>query len=140
MRYLNFKLASPRTIELVALDLNWDLHNFAEFRGLRVTPEASAVLEWVVPDVANAWGDSKNHYRGCELWFRQVQRFEIAWQQTKIPPSENRTLAELSELEEVPLGATTALCLFMSFNGGLSVKVASAEAELRPLERTRSSR
>jgi hypothetical protein len=142
MRYLNFKLASPRNaIELVALGLNWDLHNFAEFTGLRFVPEASAVLKWVVSDVTNAWGDSNNHYRGCELWFGQVQRFEITCQKIKIPLSENRTLAEISELnqdesyyQKASSGADRPSCLCIKFNGGLSLKVEAWEAELRPLQ------
>src|SRR5262245_25236271 len=146
MRYLNLKLASSsNAIELLALGFNWDLHNFAELVDVRLTPEAAAVLKWVVPDVTNPWGDSNNHYRGCELWFRQVRRFESIFQRTEIPLSENRTLAEISELNEDESDHHTAfsgsgapLGLFMKFNGGFSLKVHAEEAELRPLDSSQS--
>jgi hypothetical protein len=142
MRYLNFKLASSKhAIEIVAPGLNWDLHNFADFVGLRLAPDADAVLTRVVPDTTNGWGDSNNHYRGCELWFREVRRFEIISPKNEMPISENRTLAEISELDQdgrdyrqTTSPSDSPFCLFIKFNGGLSMKVDAAAAELRPLK------
>jgi hypothetical protein len=70
-----------------------------------------------------------------------VQRLEIICPKTEMPLSENRTLAEISELnqdesdfQETSSRSGMPLCIFVKFNGGLSIKVEAAEAELRPLK------
>jgi hypothetical protein len=115
------------------------LHNFAEFVGLQLMPEGSAVLTWIVPSAtANPWGDMNNHYRGCELRFSGVRILEITVSKAQMPPSENTTLAEISYVREHPQMTSVpdpVHYLFIKFNGGLSMKLDAAEAELRPLER-----
>ena len=78
MHLKNFDLSQPyEGIELVGLNRQWDLHNFATFLKLEFSPERDDVcLEWKVPDSEkNPWGGrSNNHARGCRLRFIGVTR------------------------------------------------------------------
>jgi hypothetical protein len=52
MRFLNFDLTPANSaVELTALGLGWDLHNFADFVGLQLAPDGSVALTWIVPKI-----------------------------------------------------------------------------------------
>src|SRR5436190_15995099 len=99
MKFLNFDI--PSSIELHGMGLNWELHNFAHFLGLRLMPDTTVVLTWVmpattvVPGGGTPWGDFNNHYGGCQLVFRGVRRISITGADPEMPPSESRTLARI---------------------------------------------
>jgi hypothetical protein len=143
MKLLNFDLAAPNyTVELRAFGLNWDLHNFADFAGLLLRPDASATAMWVVPDAPNPWGDTDNHYGGCELRFREVRRLSITGRDFRMPPSEDRTLAQIARLakpiaqnQSLGEGAEKQFGLLLTFQGGMAIEVDAAEAELTPIPR-----
>jgi hypothetical protein len=143
MKLLNFDLAAPNyTVELRAYGLNWDLHNFADFAGLVLRPDASAVATWVVPDAPNPWGDTDNAYGGCELRFREVRRLSITGRDFGMPPSEDGALAQITRLAK-PLAqnqsageaAEMQSGLLLTFQNGMSIEIDAAEAELVPIPR-----
>jgi hypothetical protein len=144
MRFVNFDLESPNdTIELRGLGLNWDLHNFADFSGMRLEPDGPLVLSWVAPDHPNPWGDTNNRYRGCELRFSGLRRLEVTGRDAAVLGSEDRTLHSISKVapgdgageyrkrrEWVP---EAAFHLLLTLTSGLSIEVDADEAELRAL-------
>jgi hypothetical protein len=144
MRFVNFELESPNdTIELRAHGLNWDLHNFADFAGMRLGTDGSVVLTWIVPDTANPWGDTNNRYRGCELRFSGVRNVQITGRDAEIPSSEDGTLEGISKVIPEPgehrqrreWEAGIPFHLVMKFRSGLTIEVDAADAELRALQR-----
>jgi hypothetical protein len=142
MIFSNFHFCPCGGIELQALGLNWDLHNFADFVGLRVEPDGSAALTWVAPDQPNPWGDTNNRHMGCELRFSGVRLLLVTGRESE-PSSEDRTLHDICKVtpepgqyrrrREWPVDARFHLLL--TFISGLSIEVDAAEAELRALDR-----
>jgi hypothetical protein len=130
MKLVNFNLASSgHAVELRAFGLNWDLHNFANFVGLQLNPDSSAILTWVVPDEGNKWGDANNQYGGCRLKFCDTQRLSVTGRDVRMPASEDETLAEIAEMS--PRSG-----LRFTFQSGLSVEIIAATAELIPIDRS----
>jgi len=143
MRFLNFEFATPNhTVELDAFGLRWDLHNVADFTGLQLTPDASAIVTWVVPDTPNPWGDTCNHYGGLEFRFRELRKLVVTGPDRRMPPSEGRTLAEISRLiESTPQNQIEReesgphLSVLFRFQSGAAIELDAAEAELVPIKR-----
>jgi len=146
MNLLNFDLRS--SIELHGMGLNWELHNFATFLGLRLMPDTSVVLTWVmpanlvVPGGGTPWGDFNNHYGGCQLRFRGVRRISITGADPEMPSSESRTLARIftgrklrKEDSNVSEPSKSEPTLRFEFQSGLSIEIDASEAELAPIER-----
>ena len=143
MRFLNFDLRSPNnTVELQSRGLNWDLHNFADFEGLRLEPDGSAVLTWTVPKRPNSWGDANNRYHGCELRFRDVRGLRVSGRDSTVPNSENRTLHDISKVtpeageyrQRQDWAPDAPFHLLLTFASGLTIEVDATEAELHPLQ------
>jgi|SRR6266853_664636 len=143
MKLLNFDLASPNnTVELRAVGLNWDLHNFADFEGIRVAPDGSVALTWSAPDTPNPWGDTGNHFGGCELRFRGVRRLSVTGREPSMPASEDRTLAGISQVADLMSknrdqreAIDTQFSLLLKFQSGVVIDVDAAEAEFVPIDR-----
>ena len=144
MKFVNFDLESPNdTIELRGLGLNWDLHNFVDFSGLRLEPDGSLVLSWVATDCPNPWGDTNNRYRGCELRFSGLRRLEVSRHNADMPSSGERTLHSISKVapgdgageyrKRPEWSPEAAFHLLLTFTGGLSIEVDAKQAELRAL-------
>jgi hypothetical protein len=74
MKLTNFSLATDlRTITLIGLGREWELHNYANFSGIIFSPEEDVLeLRWVVPDAPNPWGCLHNHAKGCILRFQKL--------------------------------------------------------------------
>jgi hypothetical protein len=146
MKFVNFDIRS--SIELHGMGLNWELHNFAHFLGLRMMPDTSVVLTWVmpanlvVPGGGTLWGDFNNHYGGCQLLFRSVRRISITGADPEMPASESRTLARIMRGPKPPKEDLSTFepskpksTLLLEFQSGLSIEVDALEAELVPIER-----
>jgi hypothetical protein len=146
MKFLNFDIRS--SIELHGIGLNWELHNFAHFLGLRLMSDTSVVLTWVMPanlvisGGGTPWGDFNNHYSGCQLLFRGVRRISITGADPEMPTSESRTLAEIISWPTLPKKdlnvsgpSQSESTLLLEFQSGLSIEVDASEAELVPIER-----
>jgi len=137
MKLLNFEIESPNAIAVRAINLYWDLHNFAQFLGMRLEPDTAVVLTWTIPDSAPSGGfATDNPYRACELWFRGLRSVEVRAPETDIPNSETRKLHQLAmysanESTHVPSDGSHVV---FSFIGGLSIRIDAAEAEFHPLE------
>src|SRR5262249_11688272 len=134
MKCLNFDIRS--SIELHGMGLNWELHNFADFRGLRLRPDTSVVLTWVmaanvvVRGGGTPWGDFNNHYGGCQLLFRGVRHISITGADPEMPASESRTLARIIKgprLRKKDLNVSepskSESTLLLEFQSGLSIEV-----------------
>lgn len=143
MTSVNFELASAgHSIELHALGLNWDLHNFANFVGLQLSPDSSAILTWVVPDTANPWGDTNNHHGGCKLRFSRILRLSLTGRDVRMPASEDEALAEITEFSDLTTSsqqnrerADACSGFRFTFHSGVSIEIVAAEAELIPIAR-----
>ncbi|MBP7610713.1 MAG: hypothetical protein KA760_14530 [Steroidobacteraceae bacterium] len=86
VRLSNFECDDPiRAITLRGLGFEWDLHNFAEFVGLRFDASTGTLeLEWAVPaDRENPWGSVDNLATGCRLRFAGVSSLHV-----QLPDSE----------------------------------------------------
>jgi len=137
MKLLNFEIETPDAIAIRAINLYWDLHNFAQFLGMRLEPDTAVVLTWAIPDSVPSGGfATDNPYRGCELWFRGLRSLEVRAPETGTPISENRKLHQLASYSangstRVPSDGSYVVVTFI---GGLSIRIDAAEAEFHPLK------
>ena len=100
MRFENFDLAAPYgAIELRGLGHNWDLHNFADFRGFTFDPGLDELtMEWQVPPgQEDAWGSRGNNARGCRLRFSGLRFLRGTNRDRAYPLEESRTVSGISK-------------------------------------------
>ena len=98
MRLENFELLSD--IELQSDGLIWELHNFADFRGLELVPgENLVVMRWTVPPGSNPWGCTANKFSGVMLHFRNLQWLSLGARDKDMPLSEDTCVAEIFKVE-----------------------------------------
>ncbi len=115
MKLTNFELSEPYgAIELKALGRNWDLHNFADFKGFFFDPfKGNVVFEWrlnrtILKDQngENGWGDPENHADGCRLIFENVTFLTTKKGNPEYPAEEGDCVSNISKKvpgeEELP--------------------------------------
>lgn len=138
MRLVNFELRRPNhAVEIVAIGLNWDLHNWADFVGLEFNPDDSLVLRWTAPATENPWGDLNNNHAGCALVFRDLKLLRLGARDKDTLESDDRTLAAISKVEpgEGPYrqrnewAPADPFHLVFEFQSGRTLEIAAEEVE-----------
>ena len=78
---------------------NWDLHNFADFRGFTFDPGLDELtMEWQVPPgQEDAWGSHGNNARGCRLRFSGLRFLRGNSRDRAYPLEESRTVSGISK-------------------------------------------
>ena len=141
MDLVNFKFGKPSvTTELVGLGKSWDLHSFANFKGISFLPESDeVVLEWQIPEgVENPWGSKDNTNILCRLVFKKVTFLQMSERDYSIPISESKTLENVSMIDpsssEFPQREEWAdnsdFHLLFTFCDGRALQIASQSARL----------
>lgn len=141
MELVNFKLGNPSvTTELIGLGNSWDLHSFADFKGISFFPETDeAFLEWQVPKgVDNPWGSKDNKNSTCRLIFKKITFLRMLERNYSIPISESRTLENISMIDpkspEFPQkeewGDDSDFHLLFTFCDGRILQIASQTVHL----------
>jgi hypothetical protein len=138
MRLVNFELrGANHTVELLALGLNWDLHNWADFIGLEFRPDNSLVMRWTAPSMENPWGDLNNNHAGCALVFRDLRLLRLGARDKDTLEPDDRTLAGISKVEpgEGPYrqryewDPADPFDLLFEFQSGRTLEIAAEEVE-----------
>jgi hypothetical protein len=94
MRLVNFDVDD---IELSGLGTVWDLHSFAEFRGISVDSFSnSAVMQWDLSREPNL------DYSGCKLLFLNLRSLQISPRDEDMPPSEDLCVAFAAKVSPEP--------------------------------------
>ncbi len=146
MRLVNFSLSNPvQDITLIGFGCEWDLHNFADFKGFTFDPiEDCLQMMWAVPAVENPWGCTENRAKGCALKFRNVKSVTITARDEPTPSSDDSCLSGISKV--IP-GRTEhrfkaewqdnePFHLLLEFESGRTIEVASDTVELERIEAT----
>jgi len=100
MRFENFDLAVPYgAIQLRGLGHDWDLHNFADFRGFTFDPGLDELtMEWQAPEgQENPWGSRGNNARGCRLRFSGLSFLRGTSRDRAYPLQESLTVSGISK-------------------------------------------
>ena len=140
MKLSNFSLERPvQTITLIGLDLEWDLHNFADFAELSYSPSINgASMLWRAPKVENPWGCPDNKAIGVSLRFKNLEMLYVSPIRDGMPLSEGLCLMGISKvlpntkeyrLKEQWEESETFNLLF-EFQNGRSFEIASESVEL----------
>jgi hypothetical protein len=101
MKLENFDLNKPfGAIELQGLGHDWDLHNWAEFKGFSFVPGTNElILEWRVPEGhENPWGSRGNMARGCRLRFQGLKSIRVSERDTAYPLKESDCVSGISKV------------------------------------------
>lgn len=125
----NFTLVEPLpTITLASDGLEWDLHAFAEFQGLRLGGAAGClVMRWSIsPKAVNPWGSERITAAGCELAFRAVRSLQVV-SSGAVPHAEDTALADINWADAMEPA------LVFSFMSGRTIQISAESAELRSI-------
>jgi hypothetical protein len=143
MKLINFRLDDPtQGIILTAFGLEWDLHNFASFRGLTFECASGVLrLAWVAPSVENPWGCPSNKAIGCNLVFRRIEQLIILPTDGSPQFQEPNTLHGLSKVVPEPgefrfrkdWQDFQPFNLLFEFGNGWSIEIDAESAELQPI-------
>jgi hypothetical protein len=101
MKLINFDLERPFVaISLKGLGHEWDLHNFADFLGLRFdAADNSLSMTWDASShEGNPWGEPENTAKGCQLIFCNVTFLQMSGRDNEIPLSEDLCLSSVSKV------------------------------------------
>ena len=84
MKLDNFDFDPIEDIIIKAMNLEWDLHAFAEFKGYYFDVQKRIFsVEWEMPEhcsETNPWGCLDNHADGCRIHFKDVHFLSINYQ------------------------------------------------------------
>jgi hypothetical protein len=144
MRLINFSVEKPfRTITLIGLNREWELHNFASFRGLSFFPNDDLLeLRWTVPNVKNPWGCLHNHSHGCILRFRKLILIRVNSNDHLAQAEDEICLSGLSKVIPGTINARfkeewrddEPFNLLFEFRSGRTIEISSESAELEAIE------
>jgi hypothetical protein len=100
MKLENFELVTPSLgIELVGLDLFWDLHNGFRFLSFSLDAKSnSALMTWTVSGHAHL----PSVYSGCTLVFVDLKRLVISPRDRDLPLSEDLCVSSVSKVLPEP--------------------------------------
>jgi hypothetical protein len=143
MKLKNFEIAS--SIELQSGDLVWDLHNFADFSGLELSPrDNAALMRWIVPSSAsNPWGCVGNRFIGMELHFHNLLFLNVSSRDQELPLSEDTCVSEILKVDpnaqnmelylRAVLDFSQTFRLAFMFQSGRVIEIESEIVQLVPL-------
>ena len=98
MRLENCEIHS--SIEFKTGNIVWELHNFAEFRGLELIPtENMAVMRWTVPAGSNPWGCYENKFSGMVLRFKNLQFLHVGMRDRELPLTEDTCVSDILKVD-----------------------------------------
>jgi hypothetical protein len=140
LRFRNFEISS--SIGFLSEGLFWDVHNFAQFEGLRlVVEENAAVMRWRVPTGSNPWGYFENKFIGMELYFKNLLFLHVGERDEEMPMTEDTCVSAILKVDPATqndepylrqvLTMTNFFHLLFLFQSARKIEIASETVELR---------
>jgi len=143
VRLENFEIDS--SIELRTGGLLWDLHNFADFRGLEfLSTENTVVMRWTVPSASNPWGCYENKFSGMMLRFKGLLFLNLGARNSDLPLSEDTCVSDVLKVDPTEgvepylrtrrdWKSTDSFRLVFQFQSGRVIEIESETVELLPI-------
>ena len=140
MKLVNFGLSTPSFgIELVGLEVFWDLHNTWSFQGVSLnTKNNTAVMRWMIDGRPSTT---------LSLIFTNLKLLSISERADDLPLSEDLCVSSVSKVLPEPnpepafrmkaqWDSNEAFHLLFQFQSGRSIEIDAETVELRGLEAT----
>lgn len=98
MKLKNFEISG--SVELQTANLYWEIHNYANFEGLELTPANDAVvMKWTVPKRNNPWGCYENKFSGMNLYFDDLLFLNITPRDPEMPFTEDACVSHILKVD-----------------------------------------